>query len=415
MKQRALGINGLGRIAKLSIWQHVARKNFSEIVVNIGRSVGTGLQDIAGFIEKDSTYGTLHNYIYGYKAGSLIENLDEKSGSMTIDGVRVTILRQVRNPKDIPWKSYGVDVVVESTGTFTDPTLPADAAGGALRGHLAAGVRKVVVSAPFKIKDKAASMPEDAVTTVLGINDNDYDPAKHKLISNASCTTNCLAHMVKPLLDYFGVRRILTASMATVHAVTGSQLVLDRSAKAGVTDLRRSRSVFNNIILTTTGAAKALALVIPEMKQIGFIAESVRIPTSTGSLVILNIDIEDDDRSAPINRSLINQIYQDAAKRESRGYLRYSGRQNVSSDIIGHPLAAAIIEGQETHTRTASISFDLKRLKGYSDEVASCLGTSIIDIPVTKAVVYGWYDNEMGGYTHMLANRTESVASAPDR
>jgi glyceraldehyde 3-phosphate dehydrogenase len=409
MKQGVLGINGLGRIAKLSIWQHVGRKSFSEIVVNIGRQVGSSLEDVARFIEKDSTYGTLHNYLYGYRAKRAVENLDEKSGSMTIDDTKVTILREVRNPKDIPWKSFDAQVVIESTGQFTDPTLPPDAKGGALRGHLAAGARKVVVSAPFKIKDKTASMPEDAVTTVLGINDGDYAPSKHRVVSNASCTTNCLAHMIKPLLDYFGVQRILTASMATVHAVTGSQLVLDRAPKAGASDLRRNRSVFNNIILTTTGAAKALGLVIPEMKRIGFIAESVRVPTNTGSLIILVIDVQDDPD--PINRKQVNKIYQDATAREKRGYIQYSNEQNVSCDIIGHPLAAAIIEGKETHTRTASISFDLKRLSGYSDKVGSCLGTSVIDIPVTKIVVYGWYDNEMGGYSHMLSDRTISVAS----
>ena len=414
MNNRALGINGMGRIAKLSTWQHIGRKSFSDIVVNIGRAVGTSLEDVACFIEKDSTYGSLHNYIHGYRAGRVIDNLDEKTGSMSIDGVRVTILREVRNPRDIPWKSHGVDIVVESTGQFTDPTLPPDAPGGAVRGHLAAGARKVVVSAPFKIKDKAAPMPEDAVTTVLGINDSDFDPAKHKIVSNASCTTNCLAHMLKPLLDYFGFDSILTASMATVHAVTGSQLVLDRAPKAGAVDLRRNRSVFNNIILTTTGAAKTLALVIPEMKKIGFIAESVRIPTSTGSLIILVIDIQDDSVSAPINRNQINQIYKDAAERDKKGYLQFSNDQNVSSDIIGYPLAATIIEGQETHTRTATISFDLTRLKGYSQEVGERLGQSIVDIPVTKIVVYGWYDNEMGGYTHMLADRTATVASMLD-
>ncbi len=414
MNNRALGINGMGRIAKLSIWQHIGRKSFSEIVVNIGRAVGTSLEDVARFIEKDSTYGTLHNYIHGYRAGRVIDNLDEKTGSMSIDGVRVTILREVRDPRHIPWKSHGVDVVVESTGQFTDPTLPPDAPGGAVRGHLAAGARKVIVSAPFKIKDKAAPMPEDAVTTVLGINDSDFEPAKHRIVSNASCTTNCLAHMFKSLLDYFGFERILTASMATVHAVTGSQLVLDRAPKAGAVDLRRNRSVFNNIILTTTGAAKALALVIPEMKKIGFIAESVRIPTSTGSLIILVIDIQDDSVSAPINRNQINQIYKDAAERDKKGYLQFSDDQNVSSDIIGYPLAAAVIEGQETHTRTATISFDLTRLKGYSQEVGERLGQSIVDIPVTKIVVYGWYDNEMGGYTHMLADRTATVASMLD-
>jgi len=411
MKQGALGINGLGRIAKLSIWQHVGRKSFPGIVVNIGRAVGTGLEDLATFIEKDSTYGTLHNYIYGFKAGRVIENLDEKAGSMTIDGVPVTILREVRNPKDIPWKAHGVDVVVESTGKFTDPTPPADTPGGSARGHLAAGARKVIVSAPFKIADKKASMPDDAVTTVMGINDRDYDPAKHNIISNASCTTNCLAHMMKPLLDHFGLKRILTASMATVHAITGSQVAIDRSPKAGAVDLRRNRSVFNNIILTTTGAAKALVSVIPEMKEIGFMAESVRVPLTCGSLIILVIDIQDASDGEPTNRDLINGIYKEAAERDKKGYLQYSDEQNVSLDIVGHPLATAIIEGHETQTGTATISLDLKQLKGYTDEVGSCLGRTTIDIPVTKAVVYGWYDNEMAGYTHMFTERTATIAS----
>ncbi len=414
MKGAKLGINGLGRIGKLSIWQHVGRKSFSEIVVNIGRPVGTSLEDVARFIEKDSSYGTIHNYLYGYKSQRLIENLDEKTGSMVIDGIPVTILREVRNPKDIPWKSYGVDVVVESTGQFTDPTQPADAPGGAARGHLAAGARKVIASAPFKIKDKSASMPEDAVTTVMGINDSAYDPARHNIISNASCTTNCLAYMIKPLLDYFGLDRILTASMATVHAITGSQLVLDRAPKAGATDLRRNRSVLNNIILTTTGAAKALSLVIPEMKKIGFVAESVRIPTSTGSLIILTLDIQDDADQDPTSRDIVNQIYRDAAERNEKGYLQCSDEQNVSVDIIGHPLATAIIEGSETETRTGNISIDLKRLPGYTDEVGACLARTVIDVPVTKVVVYGWYDNEMGGYVHMLADRTVSIASMLD-
>jgi glyceraldehyde 3-phosphate dehydrogenase len=411
MKSGRLGINGLGRIGKLSIWQHVGRKEFSEIVVNMGRPVGTSLDDLASFIEKDSTYGTLQNYLYGFKAGRLIENLDEKTGSMVIHGVRVTVLREVRNPRDIPWKKFGVDVVVDTTGKFLDPTLPPNAPGGSVRGHIAAGARKVIVSAPFKIKDKNAAWPEDAITTVMGINDREYDPATHEIISNASCTTNCLAHMIKPLLDHFGLERLLTASMATVHAITGSQLVLDRAPKAGVTDLRRNRSILNNIILTTTGAAKALSLVIPEMKEIGFVAESVRIPTSTGSLIILAIDIQDDAEKDPTDRDLINQIYKDAAEKDTKGYLRYSDEQNVSADIIGHPLAAAVIEGTETQTRTANISIDLKRLPGYTDEVGACLARTVIDVPVTKVVVYGWYDNEMGGYVHTLADRTVGVAS----
>ena len=132
----------------------------------------------------------------------------------------------------------------------------------------------------------------------MGINDSDYDPRRHRIVSNASCTTTCLAHMMKPLLNAFGPQRILSASMATVHAATGSQQVLDRLPKAGKTDLRKNRSIMNNIILTTTGAAKALALVIPEMEQIGFIAESVRIPTATGSLIILVVNLQEEPHRA---------------------------------------------------------------------------------------------------------------------
>lgn len=411
MKGGKLGINGLGRIGKLSIWQHIGRKHFAELVVNAGRPVGAGLQDLATVIEKDSTYGSLHNYLYGYKARRLIENLDEKKSSMTIDGIPVRFVFE-RNPKDIPWKSLGVDVVVDATGQFLDPTVPADAPKGSLRGHLAAGARKVVATAPFKIKDKGASMPEDAITAVVGINDAAYNPKVHHIISNASCTTNCLAYMIKPLLDHFGAGKVLTASLATIHAVTGSQFVLDRLPKAGATDLRRTRSILNNVILTTTGAAKALALVIPEMKKIGFIAESVRVPTSTGSLIVLAIDIQDTPGRDPINRDQVNKIYADFAASNKKGYIIYSDEQNVSSDIIGCPLATTVIEGKETETRTGTVSFDLSQLDGYSKEIGERLGGSLVHVPVTKVVVYGWYDNEMGGYVHMLTDRVEIVAAS---
>ena len=175
------------------------------------------------------------------------------------------------NPQEIEWKAHDVSLVVDTTGQFLDPALPADNPKGSVRGHLEAGAEKVVVSAPFKIKHEGANMPEDAVTTVMGINANDYDPRRHRIVSNASCTTTtCLAHMMKPLINAFGAKRILSASMATVHAATGSQQVLDRLPGTGKTDLRKNRSILNNIILTSTGAAKALRLVIPEMESIGF-------------------------------------------------------------------------------------------------------------------------------------------------
>ncbi len=406
-----LGINGLGRIGKLSLWYHVSKKTFSEIVINIGRQVGKGLEDIAHAIEMDSTYGRLGAYLYGHKCPRVIENLDESKGTMTVDGVPVTILRESRNPKDIDWAKHDVRLVVDTTGVFRDPTLPADHPKGSLRGHLEAGAEKVILSAPFKIKDKAAEMPEDAVTTVMGINEDDYIPEKHKLISGASCTTTCLSYMVKPILDHFGANRILSASMVTVHAATGGQQVLDRLPKAGASDLRKNRSIFNNIILTTTGAAKALALVIPEMKNIGFIAESVRIPTNTGSLIVLVLTIHDESLEDPINRSIINDIYKRAAEGPMKGRLIYTETQHVSSDIIGMPSAAAIIEGTETHTRTAAIQIDpRKACRGLEESTEIICDT--ISVPVTQVVVYGWYDNELGSYTNLLGERTTSIADS---
>ncbi len=397
-----LGLNGLGRIGKLSLWHHVGRKHFSEIVANVGREIGTSLQDLAASIERDSSYGRLSGYLFGgCHDRRVIEELNDKEGTMLVNGVPVKILRTARNPKDIAWKENDVRLVVDTTGVFTDPTAAPDSPRGAFRGHLQAGAEKVLLSAPFKIKEKGLAMPDDAVTTVMGINDEDYIPGKHSLISAASCTTTCLSYMIKPLLDQIGAENFLSASMVTVHAATGSQQVLDRLPSTGATDLRKSRSIINNIILTTTGAARALPLVIPEMKSIGFIAESVRIPTNTGSIIVLVLNLQD-DLDDPIKRDRINSIYQEFAK--TSPYLLYSEEQNVSSDIIGMPFAATIIEGTETHTRTANIQVNLAKLglgNGTKDKV---------DVPVTQAVIYGWYDNEFGSYTNMLADRTVSIA-----
>ena len=399
-----LGINGLGRIGKLSLWHHVSRKHFSELTVNVGREIGQGLNDLASCIERDSSYGRLGSYLHGHKGGRVIEGLDEEKGTMVINGVPVTFLRTARDPRDIAWQANGVKLVVDTTGAFTDPTADADAKWGALRGHLQAGAEKVLLSAPFKIKSKGMDMPADAVTTVMGINDEDYDASRHSLISAASCTTTCLSYMIKPLMESIGAENFLSASMVTIHAATGSQQVLDRLPKSGAVDLRKNRSILNNIILTTTGAAKALALVIPEMKSIGFIAESVRIPTSTGSLIVLVLNVQD-ELDNPLKRERINAIYRDYALNSP--YLEYTEEQNVSSDIIGVPAAAAVIEGTETHTRTASITVNLDRIK------ACTLGAGAertLTVPVTQAVVYGWYDNELGSYTNMLGDLTIQVA-----
>jgi len=409
-----LGVNGLGRIGKLTVWDQVARRHFGEIVVNIGREAGTSLADIAHYLERDSSYGLLSCYLHGYSARPVIEAVDETSGSMQINGVKVSLLRSDRNPARIGWADHDVRLVVDTTGQFLDPSLPGEHGKGSVRGHLESGAEKVIVSAPFKIKDKkvdlSGAMPDDAVTTVMGINTNDYDPRKHKIVSNASCTTTCLAHMIKPLLNYFGPKKILTASMATVHAATGSQAVLDRLPKPGKTDLRKNRSIMNNIILTTTGAAKALRLVIPEMEQIGFIAESVRVPTATGSLIILVMDLQEDPDGEPIRREVVNGIYRAAAEQDPNGYLHFTGKQNVSGDIIGYPQAAAIIEGHETHTRTAEVTIDLENVSGIERRMLSRLKDTVIRIPVTQTVIYGWYDNEMGSYVNMLGDRTVSIA-----
>jgi len=412
---KKLGVNGFGRIGKLTVWHHIGRKYFDEIIVNIGREAGMSLEDIAHYAETDSTYGLLHGYLHGHKSESLIRDLNEADGSMMIDGVKVSFLRKSRNPAEIGWKDHGVKLVVDTTGQFLDPALPPETPKGALRGHLEAGADKVIVSAPFKIKDKSKDLKgkdpgDDWVTTVMGINENDYNPRKHRIISNASCTTTCLAHLMKPLINVFGPGKILSASMATVHAATSSQQVLDRLPKGGATDLRKTRSVMNNIILTTTGAAKALRLVIPEMEQIGFIAESVRIPTSSGSLIILVLNIQEELSAESVRREKINTIYREAAARDINKYLHYTDRQNVSCDIIGLPRAAAVVEGHETHTRTAEVTIALEKVPGIEKEIIATLKNTIVRVPVTQAVIYGWYDNEMGSYVNILGDRTVSIA-----
>ncbi len=408
---QALGINGFGRIGKLFLWRNLGRKHFGEVVVNVGRQVGRSLADIAHYLERDSTYGLLRSFLYGYGAKPLIKELDEERGSMVVDGVTVRFLRSTRNPARIPWRDLGVKLVVDTTGRFIDPVLPGDAPNGSVRGHLSGGAEKVIVSAPFKIGTEGLSMPEDAVTTVMGINENDYDPRRHRIVSNASCTTTCLAHMMKPLIHVFGAGKILSASMATIHSATGSQQVLDRLPKTGAGDLRKNRSIMNNIILTSTGAAKALRLVIPEMERIGFIAESVRVPVATGSLVILVVNFQEDLTSGSIRRGVLNDIYKRASSEDPRRYLHYTDKQNVSLDIIGEPHAAAVIEGNETHTRTAEVRIDLNNVPGMGSFLLPSARDAIIRVPVTQAVIYGWYDNEMGSYVNMLVDRAISIAA----
>ncbi len=408
---KTLGINGLGRIGKLSLWHHAGRKYFDNIVINVGREVGKSFQDIIHYLERDTTYGSLDSFLHGYQAKPVISDVNEEKGTLNVNGINVKILRNHRNPKNIEWAENNAKIVVDTTGQFLDPSLGAEAPKGSIKGHIAAGAQKVIASAPFKLKE-GVPMPHDCVTTVMGINDGDYDPLRHNIISNASCTTTCLSHMIKPLIDYYSIERILSASMATVHAATGSQQVLDRLPKTGAKDLRKNRSILNNIILTTTGAAKALQLVIPEMATIGFIAESVRIPTATGSLIILVMNFQEELNQKPIRREMINSIYENAANANPNGYLMYTEKQNVSSDIIGTPNAAAVIEGHETHARTGAININLEHVRGIDKNVLETIKDHVASIQVTQTVIYGWYDNEMASYVNMLGDRIVSIAEA---
>ncbi len=408
-KKPILGINGLGRIGKLSLWHHIGRKYFKEIVVNQGRDIGMGMDAVAQTIEKDSTYGLIHTFLYGINASPLIKIADEKQGKLLIDGIPVTVLRKARNPKDIAWGDHGVEIVAECTGEFLDPTASPDSEKGSIRGHHLAGARVVINSAAFKIKNKALAMPDDAVTLIYGINHQAFNPARHTLISAASCTTTGLAHMIKPLLENKKTRCILTASMSTVHAVTNSQSVLDNVPKAGAKDLRKTRSILDNIILTSTNAAEALALAIPEVKEIGFMADSIRIPTKTESLIILNVTFQsrmgEDGKVSAIDTAAINDIYKQAEVKGPERLLVYSEEQNVSSDVAGIN-ASIVIEGQFNHTRTAFIDIDLSQIPGLSRDVLDSFPLKTLELPVVHAKIFGWYDNEYGSYTNRMGDLT---------
>jgi glyceraldehyde 3-phosphate dehydrogenase len=407
-----LGINSLGRIGKLTLWHHIGRKYFKEIVVNLGREAGPGMDAVAQAIEKDTTYGLLHRFLYGIKSERLIQITDEKQGKMIIDGVPVTILREARNPADIPWRQFGVEMVLECTGKFNDPTVSSDSKSGSIRGHLHGGAKVVINSSPFKIKNKAMSTPDDAVTLIYGINHTAFDPKKHMVVSAASCTTTGLAHMIKPLLENEGTNTILTASMSTIHAVTNTQSVLDTVPKAGEKDLRKNRSILNNIILTSTNAAKALIEVIPEVQHIGFMADSIRVPTSTMSLIVLNATfqtrINKQGVAMAINTKMVNEIYQKAAQNNPDHLIKFTMEQNVPTDLIGVD-AAVIIEGQFNHTRTAFINLDISHIPNLPAELMKAFPEKLMKVPVVHTKIFGWYDNEYGSYTNRMGDLTVYV------
>lgn len=369
-----LGINGMGRIGKLTFWNQLSIDAFEGYVINAGREVGSSLEDFIDFIKTDSTYGNLDRFLYGYSGKeSVIEDVNYDNWTFVINGRPVKVLTTARNPKDIGWKDHSVETVVDCTGVFLNPNTPADAAKGSVRGHLEAGAQRVICSAPFKM-DKGADMPEDAMMVVYGINHEEVDMNKHRIISSASCTTTGLSHMMKPLIDNDKVGKILSVCMSTIHAATNNQMVLDGVPAKGAKDLRRNRSVMNNIIITSTGAAKALKVVLPELKDVPFMADSIRVPTNTVSLISLNLTME-----KAVTAEAINEIYKHAAQNGQRALLHYSDKQNVSCDFRGER-ASIIIEGFETVAEVTEGK-----------------------MPITHAKIMGWYDNEFGNYVNSLS------------
>ncbi|HWQ77530.1 MAG TPA: glyceraldehyde 3-phosphate dehydrogenase NAD-binding domain-containing protein [Anaerovoracaceae bacterium] len=403
--KKMLGINGIGRIGKLTLWNHLNLRHFDGIVINAGREAGRKGTDIVQYLTTDSTYGSLDRFLYGHTGKACeVKIVEHAENLFSFDGILVKVLTKERNPRDIPWSREGVRLVIDCTGVFLDPALPADYGKGSLRGHLEAGAEKVIVSAPFKMKDSSQKMPADSAMFVYGVNHFGYDPLKHHIISAASCTTTALAHMIKPLLETEETSKIVTASMSTVHAATNNQSILDAPPKAGSDDLRRNRSVMNNIIPTTTGAAIALEEILPEIKEIGFMADSIRVPTSTVSLISLNLTfrtILSETGEPVITKDFINDIYKKAASGSQKDLLIFSEDQNVSSDLMGCP-AAVVIEGHENHTRTGFLPLSAEILQQYGIDTSRD-----INFPVTHAKIFGWYDNEFGCYVNCLGKLTK--------
>jgi glyceraldehyde 3-phosphate dehydrogenase len=327
-----VGINGFGRVGRVFTRLTLDRADLEVVAVNDITGPGT----LAHLLEFDSTYGRLGRSV-GYTADALV-----------VGGIPIAVLSE-RDPAAIDWAAFGADIVVESTGKFR----ARDAAGV----HLKGGARKVLISAPGKDAD---------VTVVLGVNERAYDPRRHDVISNASCTTNCVAPMVKVLHDTFGVER---GFMTTVHAYTGDQMLLDGPHK----DLRRARSAAANIVPTTTGAARATGEVIPALAgKLDGVA--VRVPVEDGSLTDLAVVLRQ-----KVTAEAVNEAFAAAAAGPMAGILRYSTSPIVSRDIIGDP--------------------------------ASC----VFDSPLTQAAgtlvkAFGWYDNEWG-YASRLADLAALVGS----
>jgi glyceraldehyde 3-phosphate dehydrogenase len=314
-----IGINGFGRIGRNVLRASLGDPELQFVAINDL----TDAKTLAYLLKYDSVHGTLKGTV------------EAKDDQIIVDGTAIKVLA-VKDPKELPWKSLNVDVVIESTGRFTDR----DGAGK----HLSAGAKHVIISAPAKDPD---------VTIVLGVNDNTLDPKIHQIVSNASCTTNCLAPVAKVLLETFGIKH---GVMTTIHSYTNDQQLLDLPHK----DLRRARAAGMSMIPTSTGAAKALHLVIPQLKG-KMDGLAIRVPTPNVSLVDLTVETEKDCDIAAVNAA-----FKKAAAGPLKGILQYSEDPIVSIDQKGNP-----------HSATLDAPL-----------------TTVIDKRLVK--VTAWYDNEWG-------------------
>ncbi len=328
-----IGINGFGRIGR----------NYFRAALAQGADL-----EIVAVNDLTSPEALAHLLKYDSVGGRLTESVEVKDGNIVVDGKSIKVLAE-RDPANLPWGELGVDIVIESTGFFTKS---ADA-----QKHIDAGAKKVLISAPASNED---------ITIVLGVNEGLYDPAKHNIISNASCTTNCLGPLAKVINDAFGIERGL---MTTIHAYTADQNLQDGPHN----DLRRARAAAINMVPTSTGAAKAIGLVLPELKG-KLDGYAIRVPVPTGSATDLTVTVSRETTVEEVNAAL------KAASEtpELKGYLTYTDEPIVSSDIVGDP---------------ASSIFDSGLTKVIGNQVK----------------VVSWYDNEWG-YSNRLVDLTELVA-----
>jgi len=330
-----VGINGFGRIGR-NFWRAVNAADGDRGIEIVAANDLGDVATMAHLLKYDSVIGTLPYDV-------------SVSGDTIQVGARSIKILAERDPAKLPWRDLGVDVVIESTGLFTT--------GPAARAHIEAGAKKVIISAPAK---------EEDITIVMGVNDEKYDSDAHTIISNASCTTNCVAPMAKVLLDNFGIVKGL---MTTVHAYTQDQNLQDGPHK----DLRRARAAALNIVPTSTGAAKATSLVIPELKG-KLDGYSLRVPVPDGSITDLVVELGRD-----VTKDEVNAAFKAAAEGSLKGILYYTEDPIVSSDIVGSP---------------ASCTFDASITMAYGNQVK----------------IFGWYDNEWG-YSNRIVDLTALVAS----